>query len=159
MRLEGEALSNKALQPGSERKTSASQPPAPQASARLPAPREQTRGLHSAVLSPLPSALLHPQGTKLPQLAQAGLRERASKASTDLSLPPTDLGKPRLEQAGSPLTHTFRRPSSPWLWRRMSLSLNHLGQKVLRKWKLGQSPNSTVCVICHFKRPPERTKV
>lgn len=36
--------------------------------------------------------------------------------------------------------------------------LNHLGQKVLRKWKLGQSPNSTV-VICHFKgTPPERTK-
>lgn len=36
--------------------------------------------------------------------------------------------------------------------------LNHLGQKVLGKWKLGQSPNSTV-VICHFKgTPPERTK-
>lgn len=36
--------------------------------------------------------------------------------------------------------------------------LNHLGQKVLGKRKLGQSPNSTV-VICHFKgTPPGRTE-
>lgn len=35
--------------------------------------------------------------------------------------------------------------------------LNHFGQKVLGKWKLGQSSNSTV-IICHFKgTPPKRT--
>ncbi|VCW66482.1 unnamed protein product [Gulo gulo] len=37
--------------------------------------------------------------------------------------------------------------------------LNHFGQKVLGKRKLGQSPNSTV-VVCHFKgTPPGRTKI
>lgn len=36
--------------------------------------------------------------------------------------------------------------------------LDHLGQKVLGKRKLGQSPNRTV-IVCHFKgTPPERTK-